>query len=187
MTAILLNLLILAWIGSEIALVLRRKPGESDARAARGSAASILLVIGVSMAVALSSQSFDLPRLPGRASHHALAGIAVLIVGLAIRRSAIRSLGSFFNVEVAVRSDQRVVRHGLYRWLRHPSYTGLLLCFLAIGIAVGNWVALAAMTVPVTAVILHRIRVEEAFLRATLGEEYERYCVETRRLLPGIY
>ena len=43
----------------------------------------------------------------------------------------------------------QIYRGGLYRYMRHPSYTGLLLAFLAIGLKERNWIACIAVIAPI--------------------------------------
>jgi len=113
--------------------------------------------------------------------------LGILTAGFLLRLTAILSLGRAFSVNVAIRSDQRVMKTGLYAWMRHPSYTGMLLMFLAIGIGERNWISLAIMLVFPTAALLYRIHVEEIALREHFGVEYVMYSRETKRLVPGIY
>ena len=44
----------------------------------------------------------------------------VFVFWLAVRWTAILTLGRFFTVDVAIYSDHSVVRTGLYRLVRHP-------------------------------------------------------------------
>jgi protein-S-isoprenylcysteine O-methyltransferase Ste14 len=71
--------------------------------------------------------------------------------------------------------------------MRHPSYTGLLLAYLALGVRSLNWVSVGIIMVPVMAALLYRIRVEEAVLTQAFGEQYRAYCAATPRLIPGVY
>jgi protein-S-isoprenylcysteine O-methyltransferase len=112
--------------------------------------------------------------------------IGAMGLGLAIRWAAILSLGRFFTVDVAIHKDQTVVRTGPYAWVRHPSYTGLLLLFLGLGLRFGSLSGLLAMMVPIFAALWMRILREERTLLAGLGEPYAAYCRATRRLIPGI-
>lgn len=80
-----------------------------------------------------------------------------------------------------------MVDRGPYRVVRHPSYTGLLLSCLGIGLCLGNWLALLVIVVPTTAAIVYRIRIEEAALVAELGEPYRRYAAGRARLIPGVW
>ena len=82
---------------------------------------------------------------------------------------------------------QTVHKTGLFRWVRHPSYAGMLLIFTAIGLSQRNWVSLAIMLVFPTVALLYRIHVEEMALTEAFGEDYLEYSRVTRRLVPGIY
>lgn len=115
------------------------------------------------------------------------ASLTLLSAGLAIRWAAILTLGRYFSTCIAIHHDHRLVRTGLFRWVRHPSYSGLLLLFLGLGISYGNWLSFALIVVPFAAALLYRIRVEEASLREALGEDYVEHCRRTKRLLPGIF
>ncbi|MGH6841213.1 MAG: methyltransferase family protein [Methylocella sp.] len=74
----------------------------------------------------------------------------------------------------------------VYRLIRHPSYLGLLVSSLGLGLAFrsGIGVLLAALMVPPIAA---RIRAEERLLRSEFGAEYDAYRARTSRLIPGLY
>ena len=76
---------------------------------------------------------------------------------------------------------------GPYKWIRHPSYTGLLLIAAGFGLAVGNWLALAVGLLLPLPGILWRIRVEEAELERVLGAAYGSYRARTTRLVPRLW
>jgi protein-S-isoprenylcysteine O-methyltransferase Ste14 len=115
------------------------------------------------------------------------AGLALTVSGLALRWTAILTLGRLFTPTVAVHPGQPVVRSGVYRRVRHPAYSGLLLAFLGLGLAFSNWLSLAVLFIPILAALLYRMRIEENALVELLGREYADYCEVTRRLIPGIY
>jgi protein-S-isoprenylcysteine O-methyltransferase Ste14 len=73
------------------------------------------------------------------------AGLVLMVAGIAIRQWAVFVLGRFFTVDVRVHDHQTVVERGPYRWVRHPAYTGLILTFVGIGLALENWAALALL------------------------------------------
>jgi len=111
----------------------------------------------------------------------------VMLVALAIRWTAIFTLGKSFSSNVAIQDSQQITRTGLYRFVRHPSYLGLLLVFLAVGLHSRNWISLAVVIVPTTAALLYRIHVEEAALVKAFGDDYSAYARATKRLIPGVY
>jgi len=114
-------------------------------------------------------------------------GLLVMVAGLVLRWSAVLSLGKAFSSNVAIREAQRVRTDGLYRWMRHPSYSGLILIFVGVGIHARNWIAFLIITVPPTAAVLYRIHVEESALKDHFGPEYIEYSKKTRRLIPGVF
>ena len=117
----------------------------------------------------------------------AAAGIVVLWVGLAVRVWAVLTLGGSFSTFIQVDADQAVVTSGPYRWVRHPSYTGLLLVALGFGVAAGNWLSLAICAVIPLLGLLPRIAIEESELARVLGDEYRSYQRATHRIVPGLW
>jgi protein-S-isoprenylcysteine O-methyltransferase Ste14 len=96
-------------------------------------------------------------------------------------------LGRFFTVDVRVHANQTIVDSGPYRWVRHPSYTGLIMFNVGLGLALSNWAALAVMLLLPTGGLIVRIRLEERALVAQLGDDYRRFAGTRRRLLPGVW
>jgi protein-S-isoprenylcysteine O-methyltransferase Ste14 len=116
-----------------------------------------------------------------------VVGLTLMATGIFVRQWAIFVLGRFFTVDVRVHPNQTVVESGPYRWVRHPSYSGLVVFFVGVGLAVSNWASLIVLALVPTVGLLVRIRSEERALIAGLGEEYRRYAATHRRLFPGIW
>lgn len=113
------------------------------------------------------------------------AGLAVAAAGQALRLRAVHELGASFTFQVQTVQGQRVVDTGLYRRIRHPSYTGALICALGFTISYTNW--LAPLTVlGLAAAYVVRIPHEERVLVEGLGEPYRQYIQRTRRLIPFV-
>ena len=175
------------WGFSELALTVTRR---SKGGAASKDRHSLGLIWLVNLA-AISSGIFAMYHLricdlPYR-RQIAVFSFWLLVLGLGFRWYAIIRLGRFFTTNVAIAKDHRVVDSGPYRFIRHPSYTGALLAAFAFSLSFGNWGVLLIIFVPILAVTLWRIHIEEAALLEALGEDYRRYMQRTRRLLPGIY
>jgi protein-S-isoprenylcysteine O-methyltransferase len=114
-------------------------------------------------------------------------GLGLMLAGLGLRAYAIRQLGRYFTPEVAIQPGQHVVDQGLYRYLRHPSYTGTFITILGYGLALTNGLSLAIMLVLPGLAYAFRMRVEEAALREAFGDEYRDYMRRTKRLIPFIF
>jgi protein-S-isoprenylcysteine O-methyltransferase Ste14 len=109
-------------------------------------------------------------------------------LGLGVRAWAIAALGGSFRTTVEVEPRQAVVSTGPYRWVRHPSYTGLLLTAVGFGVARGSWVSLAVCLCLLLPALVHRIRVEEPELDLVLGEAYRAYQARTPAcLIPRLW
>ena len=182
------NLLIKVWIVSEVGLLLfthTRKNG--GALRDRGS----LLLLWPAIWLAIVAGGWYSGRHPHTMFHgaHWLFAVALvlLIAGLILRWTAILTLGRAFSVNVAIRAGQTVKQDGVYRLVRHPSYTGMLLCILGVAVSTRNWIGLLIIIAPITAALLYRIHVEEAALSGAFGDAYGIYAAKTRRLIPGIF
>jgi protein-S-isoprenylcysteine O-methyltransferase len=92
-------------------------------------------------------------------------------------------LGKAFSANVAIRQEQKLKQSGLYRFVCHPSYSGLLLILLAVGLHSRNWAGLLVLIVPATAALIYRIHIEEAALSEAFGEQYADYSKATWRAL----
>jgi len=131
-------------------------------------------------------------RVPAVAIHEArwplfVVGMVLMCAGIAIRQWAVALLGDLFTVDVRVRPGQAVVERGPYRWVRHRSYTGLILTCVGIGLALGNWAALIVLAVLPAAGLVVRIRFEERALLDGLGEPYRRFAASRPHLFPGLW
>jgi protein-S-isoprenylcysteine O-methyltransferase Ste14 len=116
-----------------------------------------------------------------------IVGLVIVLLGIALRQWSVLTLGRFFTVQVQVTSDQTVVDTGPYRWVRHPSYTAIIISFVGIGVALENWLSLLVLIVVPTVGLVVRIRVEEEALLAALGEPYREFSATRARLIPNVW
>jgi protein-S-isoprenylcysteine O-methyltransferase Ste14 len=114
-------------------------------------------------------------------------GIGAIIMGVSLRWYAIWTLGSYFTRDIAVRSDQPVVRAGPYRRVRHPAYSGTFLTMLGIGLALTNWAGLAVLLAGVFLGHLPRVLLEEQALSDVIGQPYIDYMRQTSRFIPRVF
>ena len=178
-----------AWIASEIliAVFTRTRRGSAANIHDRGSMLILWLVIVSSITACQWISATHPPNMFGGATS-VLTTIAIGLIsaGLAIRLTAVFSLGKAISANVAIRESQHLNQSGLYSVVRHPSYLGLLLIFLAVGVHSRQWLSCAFAVIPATAALLYRIHIEEAALQQAFGDEYAAYAKRTKRLIPGV-
>lgn len=181
-------ILLWVWTASEVLLLLaKRTSARGGAKKDRGSLLVIWPVIFVSIWCAIWYGDTRPRTMFGGAHWLMTLALALMVAGLVFRWVAIITLWRSFSVNVAILPTQTVHKTGLYRLVRHPSYTGMVVSFVAIGIAERNWGSLAIMLIFPTAALLYRIHVEERALTEAFGAEYVEYSRVTKRLVPGIY
>jgi protein-S-isoprenylcysteine O-methyltransferase Ste14 len=115
-----------------------------------------------------------------------IIGLLLFVIGLAIALVAVRTLGRFYASTLLTREGHRLISHGVYRYMRHPIYFGvIMICF---GVPVyapslyGSYVMSALIPL-----FLIRIRIEEAMLIEEFGDAYRSYKDETKKLIPFVY
>jgi protein-S-isoprenylcysteine O-methyltransferase len=172
------------WAIFEVVLAIRARAGEAG-RDRSFVPLTFSVLVGLALGV-LAARSGQL-TLPGPGWWPVALGLAVFAAGLALRAWAVHELGRFFQFTVVVQADHQVVDSGPYRHLRHPSYTGLLMASLGLGIALGTWLSIAACLVPPLIGFGLRLRHEEVVLARELGEPYRAYMRRTKRLVPGVW
>jgi protein-S-isoprenylcysteine O-methyltransferase Ste14 len=89
-----------------------------------------------------------------------------------------------FSVVLHVRDEHTLVTHGPYRWVRHPMYTVLYVWIIALFLLSQNMVIGAGFLIPLTVIVITRLKNEEAAMIEKFGDEYRRYMAQTGRFLP---
>ena len=182
----LADLTLVAWALVEVGVRVREGvQGKGRPDRDRATRVLIVMTLGAAIVAALGARSVaPTLRMPEPLR---IAGVVVMWFGLALRVWAIATLGSAFRTTVEVEPAQTVVSSGPYRWVRHPSYAGLLLIVAGFGAVLGNWLSLTACAVLPLPAVLWRIHVEEAELNRVLGEAYRTYQSDRARLIPRLW
>ena len=92
------------------------------------------------------------------------AALAGLIAAQALRLAAMHALGDRWNTRILVVPGEPPVRHGIYRWLSHPNYAGVVLELVAAPLMFGAWRTAIAASVVNAGLLAVRIRDEERAL-----------------------
>lgn len=115
------------------------------------------------------------------------AGLLTFVLGVALRAWAFVYLGRLFSVFLTIQEGHRLVTDNIYAFVRHPSYTGLLVRSLGWVLVFRSYAGLIAW-LALLVFLIRRINHEERVLASEFQREWEAYKRRTRwRLLPGIY
>lgn len=114
-------------------------------------------------------------------------GLILLVLGFSLRQWSIKTLGRFFTPIVSVHKDHKLIESGPYKYMRHPSYTGLFLELLGVALALSNLFAVVTVMFFFLPAIMYRIAIEESLLEEHFGKVYYSYQQRTKRLIPFVY
>lgn len=113
-----------------------------------------------------------------------IVGAALGVIGLVLILVGWRTIyKAYWSKD---RGEGALVTGGIYRYIRHPQYTGLML--LSLGMIL-DWATLPTLILlPVMAVVYYRLaRREENDMIAEFGDEYRAYMLKTRRFIPYVF
>ena len=113
-------------------------------------------------------------------------GVTLMLAALWLFRRAHADLGTNWSVTMELHRGHQLVRHGVYRAVRHPMYAAIWLFSLAQGLLLQNW--LAGWSAVAAFAVMYCVRVprEERLMREAFGREYADYERQTGRLLPRL-
>lgn len=120
---------------------------------------------------------------PSRNLYLVVLGFLTIVLGLAFRIYAIRTLGRHFTNTVQVVTDHKLITSGPYRYFRHPSYTGSLIAYLGVGVLLQSVIGIIASLALMGLAYSMRISAEEDLLQKKL-DGYREYMKNTWALLP---
>ena len=115
-----------------------------------------------------------------------ITGIIILLGALIFRVYAATTLNKSYSYTLEIREGHQLVTSGLYRYIRHPVYTGVILGAFSIPIYSSSLRGFL-VTILVIPLFMYRIGNEERMLIEEYGKEYEEYQEHTWKLFPYIY
>ena len=181
------NVVVAVWVVFELVMNVRQR-WRAGGPAARDPTVLVLLACIAGAIVAAEQLGRRGPlRWPGGLVWPVAAGIVLIVAGIGLRAWSIATLGRFFQYQIKVQRGHRVVTGGPYRYLRHPSYSGIALVLIGIALACDDVLSLVAVVILGGVGLAVRIRAEERQLTQALGADYEGFAAERKRLVPGVW
>jgi len=116
---------------------------------------------------------------------HAI-GACLMLVGTAGALAAQLSMGDAWRVGVDDAEATRLVRSGLFAWVRNPIYSFMGMSLVGLLLLAPNAVAIAAVAITALGVELQVRAVEEPHLARLHGADYADYVARVGRFVPGL-
>jgi protein-S-isoprenylcysteine O-methyltransferase Ste14 len=116
-----------------------------------------------------------------------IAAWALILSGVTLRIWTRLTLKGQYTGHVQVLKGQPLQTGGPYCYVRHPGYTAYLLICVGLAVGLGSFIGLASTFLILLPGLFFRMRVEEEMLTKQYGDEYLKYAVRTKRLVPGIW
>ncbi len=168
---------------------MKRRDGPSPASPSQPRSFSLRAVklakVGVLAFLVVQALFLDLLPMTVDSLAWRTVGGLLFFVGLATAVAGRWQLGdNWVDLEdYQVLPEQGVVARGLYRYIRHPIYTGDLLLLAGLELALNSWL-LFGVAIPAF-VVIRQARAEEVLLSSRL-KGYDAYCLTTKRFIPFV-
>lgn len=114
------------------------------------------------------------------------AGLCLSVMGIYMRLVAVRTLGKRFTAELKIVQNHELVKHGVYKYIRHPAYLGTSILGIGISLIFSSLYSFLLM-LALLPCYLYRIHCEEVMLLEEFGDEYREYMKKTKKIIPFIY
>ncbi|HEY8154608.1 MAG TPA: isoprenylcysteine carboxylmethyltransferase family protein [Myxococcota bacterium] len=113
-----------------------------------------------------------------------LAGLLLCAAGVLVIAVAQRQMGASFRIGIDD-AKTALVSRGLFRRVRNPIYSGLLVMLLGVMLAIPCPASVLLGSAAAVAIAIHT-RLEERHLLALHGDAYRAYAAAVGRFLPGV-
>ncbi len=171
----------------------RRRTGDAGLRAAPRTRAEWLAGSGFVLgAVAVyAAPALDLVGALGRVAELErpllqIAGVACFALGFWLTVRAQLDMGESWRIGVDTAEVTALVTSGLFRAMRNPIFTGMVLVAIGAALMVPNTIALAGVALIALGLEFHVRWVEEPYLLAVHGDRYRGYAASAGRFVPGL-
>jgi protein-S-isoprenylcysteine O-methyltransferase Ste14 len=116
-----------------------------------------------------------------------ILGVTFVIAGAIISISARKELGANWAhaFEYQIKAKQVLVTSGIYKYIRHPIYVGVVLGYVGGELVAQSYLALLSLILVWGA--YHQAKLEEKLLLSHYKESYIRYINKTRMFIPYLW
>lgn len=172
-----------------------RRTGSTGWKGVSGRVGSIEWMSGVltacGFAATLASPLATLQGWPGsgllwNSAPAQWTGVSFGLLGTLGALFAQTTMGDSWRIGVDEDERNTFVTAGLFRWVRNPIFSCVLLSLVGLVLTLPTTLSVVAAMLSATGIELQVRFVEEPYLRDQHGDAYDDYCAQTGRFVPGI-
>ena len=115
-----------------------------------------------------------------------IAGIVLTLVGVGASAGAQQAMGPSWRTTVDSTERPALVTGGVFRIVRNPIYTAMIIMVVGLTMVVPNAIALAGLGMMLVGAQVQVRLIEEPYLRRIHDRAYRDYAAHVGRFLPGI-
>lgn len=110
--------------------------------------------------------------------------LLIFIAGQAMRLMAIKKLGIRWSVKIMVLPNHTPVNDGIFKYIRHPNYLGVILEIFALPLIYGSWITALVFSLLNALILKVRIKKEESALSEF--SFYQEHFAHKNRFIPHL-
>jgi len=114
-------------------------------------------------------------------------GFILFILGIVLQGVAEATLGKYYLPSIGTIEGQKIIKNGIYKYIRHPGYLGEILIFFGLGFVTYSLLGILGAFIVSLMVYFGEVIPEEKYMLEKFGKEYEEYMKETFRFIPYIF
>jgi len=116
-----------------------------------------------------------------------IIGFTLFIMGLILQGVAEATLGKYYLPSIGTVEGQKIVKDGIYKYIRHPGYLGEIIILFGLGFVTYSLLGILGAFIVSLMVYVGEVIPEEKYMLEKFGKEYEEYMKETFRFIPYIF
>ena len=134
----------------------------------------------------VSTPLFSFADYPLHAAQYAV-GVVLFSLGLWLFHRSHVDLSTNWSVSLDIRENHSLITSGVYRSIRHPMYSAILLQAFGQTLIAPNWIVGSFYISAFILMFSFRVGPEEQMMLEQFGDRYAIYMTKSQRLIPGIW
>jgi protein-S-isoprenylcysteine O-methyltransferase Ste14 len=113
-----------------------------------------------------------------------IVAIILYLFGTFINIYGRQCLGKNWGNNVVIYKDHNLVTSGIYKYIRHPLYSSIMLMLYSVSIIYQNYLVALLTTIIFIPFMYYRAKQEEIELIKQFGDKYINYCMNVGMFIP---